>query len=276
MPATIKAPRKKKQRGGGRRGPPSKKNAAIIKRLIATARLGLPMSVVAPRCGISRETLSVWRSESAELDMAIEQAKMEAAEEAWLKIMAAGETGLPNAWQSIAWRLERSMPESFARPEIQLNQQFNSSQTTTNNVLVITAEVAEGLSRRVKAIDADIETSTKAFLARRERMSGTGQDLVREIETSLIPSGTITLPPGEKTFTWWSALSRGDGHRLIDSAAAEFIVRTICVDALGGARSANLKVSMDAGELTLHDVWSVIQELCGPAGWAALTRRGEP
>jgi hypothetical protein len=132
-----------------KKGPPSKKNEAIIKRLIAAARLGLPYGIVSARAGITRETLCQWRAKDADLDRQLDEARAEAAEAAWQKIMAAGDRDTPNSWQPLAWMLERSHPESFARPEVQLGVQINN-QTNVNNTLVITAEVAEKLERRNK------------------------------------------------------------------------------------------------------------------------------
>jgi hypothetical protein len=65
---------------GRKRGPPSKKNEVVIKQILASARLGLPLAICAGRAGLSRETLCQWRAADAELDRRIEQARMEGAE----------------------------------------------------------------------------------------------------------------------------------------------------------------------------------------------------
>ena len=90
---------------------------------------------------------------------------MEAAERAWKQIMAAGETGLPNSWQSTAWRLERSHPESFARPEVQLGVQINN-QTNVNNTLIVSMEVGEKLQKRAKAIEEELTKVDEEYKAR--------------------------------------------------------------------------------------------------------------
>jgi hypothetical protein len=258
-------------------GPPSKKNEAIIKRLIAAAKLGLPYGIVATRAGITRETLCQWRSKDADLDRRLEEARAEAAEAAWKQIMAAGETGLPNSWQSTAWRLERSHPESFARPEVQLGVQVN--QTTNNNVLVITAEVAEGLQKRAKAIETELEAVDKEYRARRGLAGGANErirEAVREVEATLMSDTAITLPPADQRHpNWWAMLSRGDGTRQISVEAATFIIKTIATDALGPQRASGLKIDLDDGAPTLRDVWDALESVCGPSGWAALVWRGE-
>jgi hypothetical protein len=48
---------------------------------------------VATRVGISRETLCQWRSQDADLDRQLDEARAEAAELAWKQIMKAGESG---------------------------------------------------------------------------------------------------------------------------------------------------------------------------------------
>jgi hypothetical protein len=231
-------------------------------------------ALVATRAGITRETLCQWRSKDADLDRRLEEARAEAAEAAWLKIMAAGNRETPNSWQPLAWMLERSHPESFARPEVQLGVQVN--QTTNNNVLVISAEQAEGLQKRVKAIDAEVDELSKAYEARMKNRAGTGRDQIRELEATLMSSTAITLPPPPSRHpNWWGQLSKGDGNRPITVEAATFIIKTIATDVHGSQRASGLKIDVDESTLTLGDVWDALADLCGPYGWQALVKRGE-
>ena len=55
----------------------------------------------------------------------------------------------------IAWFLERRYPKEFARPEVQLSM---SEHLTTNNTLIVSAEVAEAILKRSKAITTEIDT----------------------------------------------------------------------------------------------------------------------
>ena len=82
---------------GRKLGPPSKKNEAIVKRLIAAARLGLPFTVVAQRAGITRETLCQWRSSDAALDRALDESREQKLrrQRGCKKIMKHGESDLP-------------------------------------------------------------------------------------------------------------------------------------------------------------------------------------
>ena len=62
-------------------------------------------------------------------------------------------------WARWAWFLERRFPLQFAKPEIQLS--VNTTNQTVNNTLIVTAEVAHGISSRVKDVDAKIERLLK-------------------------------------------------------------------------------------------------------------------
>jgi hypothetical protein len=64
-------------------------------------------------------------------------------------------------WQGAAWFLERKYPTQFSRPEVQLQINNNTTNQTVNNTLVVTAEVAHGISTRVKEVDMKIEKLLK-------------------------------------------------------------------------------------------------------------------
>ena len=62
--------------------------------------------------------------------------------------------GLPG-WQGAAWMLERKYPGQLSKPEVQLS--LSTSTSTTNNTLVITAEVAENLRTRNASLDQELQ-----------------------------------------------------------------------------------------------------------------------
>src|SRR4029077_16822030 len=62
-----------------------------------------------------------------------------------------------NRWQRIAWFLERRYPDRWAKPEVLLNV---NTASTTNNVLVITAEKASHLKSRSTAVEAELNSLT--------------------------------------------------------------------------------------------------------------------
>ena len=80
---------------------------------------------------------------------------------------------------------------------------------TNNNVPIITVEQAEGLQKRAKAIDAELEEMTRAYEAKRGLATGTNAEgQIREVEATLMSSGTITLPPPTGRHpNWWAMLS---------------------------------------------------------------------
>jgi hypothetical protein len=265
--ATLTA-EKPKRRGAG-----SKKTPAAIERGLAVAKEGLPLRFVAGAMGVTFETLSQWRKDP-EFAQALESARTEGVLLKWNQIKKSAEKNPSNSWPAIAWLLERGFPSEFGRPEVQLGLTVNNQ--TTNNVLVITAEVAEGLQRRTKAIEKELEEVTKAHEAKMRDRAGTGRDQIREVEATLISSGTITLPPPPSRHpNWWAMLSRGDGSRQISVEASQYVIKTIATDALGTARASGVKIILDDADQTLSDVWDALESLCGPSGWAALVKRGE-
>jgi hypothetical protein len=267
----------------GRKGPPFKKTELAMERALRIAKTGLPLKFAAAAASVTTEALLQWRKTDPVFNEAFEQARLEAVEKRWQTILKASEAGLPGSWQASAWALERSNPSEFGRPEIQLNAQFNSSQTTVNNTLIISVEAADRLAARAKPIEKEVDELIARRLKEREAavpVEGTNGQQIREVESSLVQTGPITLPHPQ-TASWWKSLTSGSGDREITPEAAEFVLRTIAVDALGSQRASGVKIDLDGGgaesasPLTLRDVWNALADLCGPFGWQVLTRRGE-
>jgi hypothetical protein len=108
--------RRKNKPGAGR---PTKRTAAITARIGEAISLGLTYQEAAEIVGIDDDTLTRW-NKIPEFYGAIKSA-CAAGKLARLKYIVAGVQG----WQGSAWFLERRFPAEFARPELQLNQQFN-------------------------------------------------------------------------------------------------------------------------------------------------------
>jgi hypothetical protein len=258
---------------GRKLGPPTKKNEAIVKRLIATARLGLPYGIVAQRAGITRETLCQWRAADPELDRRLDEARAEAAEEAWRKIMAHGNSDSPNAWQSIAWRLERSHPDSFSRPEIQLSHVHN--QSVVNNSLLISFELAKNLESRTAPVRRQVEQLFTSHTGGRETRS---RALVapKNGEPAGMKLPPLTLPAGKLTSAWWAQLTRGDNTREIERETAIKICRLVAEDVLGKQRAQTIAVEFELSwPVLLRDLHAKLESLCGQRGWDALVKRGK-
>jgi hypothetical protein len=276
MPKTATLTSGKPKRGGAG----SKKTPAAIERGLAVAREGLPLRFVAGAMGVTFETLCQWRKDP-EFAQALESARTEGVLLKWGQIKKAAEKNPSNSWSAIAWLLERGFPSEFGRPEVQLGLTVNNQ--TTNNTLIITTEAAEKLSARAKPVEAEVDVLVEAHQAKMKSRAETGRDQIREVESTLMPSGAasgtsgaIILPPADQRHVnWWAMLSRGDGHRPITPEAAEYIIKAVAVDALGAQRASGLKISLDDPSLSLRDVWDAIADVCGPSGWASLTRRGQ-
>jgi hypothetical protein len=140
--------------------------------------------------------------------------------------------------------------------------------------LVISAEVHERLQQRNKRIDAELDKISAAHEAKQKLLNGTGPDVIREVEgdCSLVHPGPITLPGvALRTSSWWKMLASGDAGAQISVEAAQYIIKTISVDALGAQRASQVKVNLDGSTLALRDVWDAVQ---GFGGWEALIARG--
>jgi hypothetical protein len=102
-----------------RRGRPTKKTSEAVARLLEIARSGLPLRFACASIGISQECLAVWRERDKNFALALEQARLESVERRILEA-GVGTEDRASDWRSIAWSLERTYPEEFARPEVQL------------------------------------------------------------------------------------------------------------------------------------------------------------
>jgi hypothetical protein len=65
-------------------------------------------------------------------------------------------------WTRIAWYLERLFPTQFCKPEVALAVTNNTLNQTTNQVLIIQAEVAGKINSRVRDSDSRVEKLLKA------------------------------------------------------------------------------------------------------------------
>lgn len=117
--------------------------------------------------GINRKTIQ--RARAGEFCPAIKRAEM-AREASYRQRTWDGAEG----WQGAAWNLERKYPTQYSRPEIQFQITNNTlNQSTTNNVLVIQAELAGRIASRVKTSETKIDQLLKA--KRPSNGNGNGQ-----------------------------------------------------------------------------------------------------
>ena len=253
---------------------------AIVDALLKAVASGAPYVICCAAVGINADTFYDWKRRFPDFGERVEKAAATTALRMLKKIEAHGEEN----FTALSWILERRFPESFSRPEIQLGLTVNNQ--VTNNTLVITAEVAENLSRRNALINKDLDEISAAYESKQKQLNGSSSEVIAkhrdasairevEAESSLVENNScIELPaPAGRTRGWWSQLSAGDGQRGIARQAAEFVLREIVTGVSGGAKAGGLKAEWDETP-TLADLWSAISEVCGEGGWPALVARG--
>jgi hypothetical protein len=268
-----------------KRGRPWKNTPATLERALSAAREGLPLRFCAGLAGVSYQSLNEYRKSDSDFDQRLETALSEGVASKFRAILKAGygNDGVPPKWEALAWALERAHCAEFSRPEIQLHQ-LNTQINQVNQTIVITAEQASHLRSRNAAIDKELDEIARAHEAKQKQLNGSSEarefgGLVREVESSagsLVPkTDAITLPSvKQRTASWWGQLTGGDGSRSLTAPAADYVLKTIATDCVGGARAGGLKVSWDSETPTLADLWSAINEAAGPAGWQKLVERG--
>lgn len=79
-------------------------------------------------------------------------------------------------WQGAAWALERKYPNQLSRPEVMLQINQQTLNQTTNNSVIISAEVADQVLARVKDANSKV---TELF---KERKPNNGQSPSKEKE----------------------------------------------------------------------------------------------
>jgi hypothetical protein len=275
-PATLPVKKKRDQRRPNEpkfsvNGRPGKRTPQLEKDLLAAIETGAPYRIACMACGISDDAFANWRRKDPSFADRVNKAAGQTA----LRLLKKIEKNADENFSAAAWLLERRFPESFSRPEIQLGLTVN--QTMNNNVLVISVEQAESLSRRNKLLDKQLDEVAREYESRRGS-AGNSTEMLREVEvessSSLVATGPIALPPvARRTASWWRQLVTGDAGAQITPEAAQYVIKAVATDALGAQRAESVKIDLDDGTLCLRDVWAAVQ---GFGGWEALVARGTP
>lgn len=130
-------------------GQPTKITKELQKTIAELFWLAFTDEQVALFTDISRKTIQ--RMRAGVYCPAIKKAEIKR-ESIYRKRIWLGKVG----WQGAAWALERKYPEQLSRPEVQLQITNNTLNQTTNNSLIISAEVAEQAMARVKMAEAKV------------------------------------------------------------------------------------------------------------------------
>lgn len=245
-------------------GRPTKLTPTVMAKLKEAFSLGLTDDQAASVVNVSDVTLTMWKrnpSFLAEIQGAINERLM-----LRLRRIEAGDNG----WQGCGWLLERLLPRQWAKPEVMLAVN-NITNQTTNNTLIVSAEIADGIESRMRSAHAKV---AELFANRRNGAKAT-PEAIEPIEVSLEPV-EIAMPQGEPGASWWSQLVTGSGERPVERSTAIKVCRLIAEDVLGKQRARSAPISFaEDGPVLLRDVQAMIQDLCGADGWSALRRRAE-
>lgn len=133
-------------------GRPPKVTPELKRKLADCFLVAMTDEQTAQLCGINEKTIR--RMRQGGFCPEIKKAEMERELKYRMKLWTS--KTLP---AGICFMLERKYPTQFAKPEVQL--QINTTNQTVNNTLIVTAEVAHGISSRVKDVDAKIERLLK-------------------------------------------------------------------------------------------------------------------
>ena len=130
---------------------PIQLSAKTLKSIAESLFLAYTAEQAAYMAGVSKNTLARIKDSQAWVEILSQAAQLE---KPYRKKIYKGEPG----WQGAAWMLERKYASQFARPDIQLS--LNTSNTTTNQTIVITAEQAGQLKARNASLDAELDKLT--------------------------------------------------------------------------------------------------------------------
>ena len=130
---------------------PIQLSAKTLKSIAESLFLAYTAEQAAYMAGVSKNTLARIKDSPTWVEILSQAAQLE---KPYRQKIYKGEPG----WQGAAWMLERKYASQFARPDIQLS--LNTSNTTTNQTIVITAEQATNLRNRNASLDAELDKLT--------------------------------------------------------------------------------------------------------------------
>jgi hypothetical protein len=117
---------------------------------LAALEKGHPLKIAARSVGVPYDTVKDWLRRDADLAAAVRTIEIKSVE-ANLEFI---KDARPDEWQAAAWILERQWPELYARPEVQLNQQYNRINIAGSEVTIrlSPAELLAMQEERARAI----------------------------------------------------------------------------------------------------------------------------
>jgi hypothetical protein len=273
----------KPKRSAGRHGV---KTLEVCQQIIEVVRTGLPLKFAAASVGVSAEALRLWREKDPKFGQEIEMARMASVKERWELIQKAarGNGDTPGDWKAAAWSIERTWPQEFGRPEVQLNH-IHQTAITTHNSLAISFEVAKNLESRAAPVRRKVEAlfashANSSSFKQLEEAPGAFALPLEPVKPAAavaeMKAPRVTLPAGKLPPAWWAQLVKGNNQREIERETAIKICRTILEDVFGKGRAQASIVEFDSeAPILLRDLHAKLEGLCGQRGWDALVKRGK-
>jgi hypothetical protein len=265
-------------------GKPTKKTPQAQARILEVARSGLPLKFAAQAGDITYDALLSWQQRDPEFARELSQARLAAVEQKWQLIQKAAEDRLDadgnlvkaGDWKSLAWSLERAWPAEFARPEIALSLNNNFTQNTLS--ITISAAEADQIEAQSEPVRQKVAAMFAAYQPLRGRGNGEGP---RTVELEAEPaSRAAELAPIERRAgdeqrpTFWLQFVSSDGERRVEKNCAIFVTKMITDEVVGRGRGNQAIVAFKNDPITVGEVISVIEKLCGgPSGFQLLQRK---
>jgi hypothetical protein len=147
---------------------------------------------------------------------------------------------------------------------------------------VVSESQAQESRRRLERANAEIAAAFQAKRAGNGNGTGNGAppssrpsaDAGDSTPTTGLILAPIVMPQGEEpTSAWWNGFTQGDNGREVQREAALYACKVILREVAGPLVAQNTPISFESELVTLRDVHSAIQDMCGPRGWAALLRK---
>jgi hypothetical protein len=178
----------------------------------------------------------------------------------------------------MGWLVERQFPTRFSKPEIQISLSNSFNQTVNALSIVIGKEEARVIEAQAEPIRQSVRKMFDAYRpgGRAEGSSGNGERQ-RTVDVAAVATEVKVLAPitdKEDTPAFWLQFASGSGERSVSKEVAIYAAATIVNEALGRGLGHQAIVSFKSERVTVGDVLSVIDQLCGgPAGWQLLQRK---
>jgi len=244
----------------------------MAKALLAAIRTGAPYRIACMACGISEDAFTNWRRADLGFSEKVEQASGQTALRLLKKIEAQGKEN----FSACAWLLERRFPESFSRPETQLNLAIQNN--TTQNFLTINITGTEAMEIEAQA-DPVRRGVAEMFEKYRPGLGNGDGERTVDVEAEPIKKPEDLTPiirkeGDQNSSAFWALFAGGTGERTVEKACATFVAKTIVEETVGRGISNQAIVAFKSEKPTVADVLAVIDRLCGgPAGWQLLQKK---